>query len=372
MEIGVLVTGVGSGSTGEQVYRALHHGRRRYRIAVSNVDLGRSIVATGARRIVLPAADDPSYLEALAEAANALDMRFIVPGSDAELVRVAAGRETLARLTPAIPLVNDPATIAVCLDKGATAAALARAGLRAPRTLDCTTVEGVLDGIARERLAYPLILKPRRGGGSADVFLAQDAEELRYHATRVLRGGAAAIVQEYVGDPNSEYTVGVLHRPDGTLAGSFALRRDLRSLLSTRSRAQNRTGRAELGSHLVVSSGFSQGEVDDFPEVRAQAEQVAAAVGSRGPLNVQGRLVGSELVVFEVNPRFSGTEAMRAMSGWNAPEALVEWHLGLESSMAGFRASPCTFIRTVVEHRIERLVASRGAAPPRPGVAHPA
>jgi len=357
MEIGVLVTGVGSGSTGEQVYRALRHGKRRYRIAVANVDLERSVVAPEARRIVLPAASDPGYLPALAEAANALGAQFIVPGSDVELVRVAAARDALARLTPAVPLVNDIAAIDLCLDKGATAAALARAGLRAPRTVDCTTVEALLEGVARERLRFPLILKPRRGGGSADVFVAQDQEELRFHAARIVRTGAAAIVQEYVGDARAEFTLGVLHFPDGSLAGSFALRRNLGSLLSTRFRTPNRTGREELGKDLVVSSGVSQGDVDDFPEVRAQAERVAAAVGSRGPLNVQGRLVGSELVVFEVNPRFSGTEAMRAMSGWNAPEALIEWHLGLAPSIRSFRARPCSFVRTVIEHRIERTPA---------------
>jgi carbamoyl-phosphate synthase large subunit len=365
MDITVLVTGVGSGSTGEQVYRALRHGRRRYRIAVANTDLDRTVVAPGARRLVLPHASDPGYLEALAAAANAVSAAFVVPGSDLELLRVAAGTGTLARLTRAIPLVNALSTISLCLDKGATAEAIARAGLRAPRTLDCTRVDAVLDGIARERLAYPLVLKPRRGGGSADVFLAQDEHELRFHAARIVACGSAAVVQEYVGDAESEYTVGVLHHPDGTLAGSFALRRDLRSLLSTRLRVPNRTGRAELGAHLVVSSGFSQGEVDDFPEVRVQAERVAAAVGSRGPLNVQGRLVGSELVVFEVNPRFSGTESMRAMSGWNAPESLVEWHLGLPSAMAGYRARPCTFVRTVIEHKLDRPAARPMAAPMR-------
>jgi carbamoyl-phosphate synthase large subunit len=354
MDIGVLVTGVGSGSTGEQVYRALRHGRRRYRITVANVDLERSVVATDARRIVLPVASHPEYLHALAEAANTLGVRFIVPGSDVELVRVAAGRDALARVTPALPLVNDIATINVCLDKGATAAALTRAGLRAPCTVDCTTVEALLEGVARERLRFPLILKPRRGGGSADVFIAQDLEELRFHAARIVRSGAAAIAQEYVGDARAEFTLGVLHFPDGTLAGSFALRRNLGSLLSTRFRTPNRTGRQELGDDLVVSSGVSQGDVDDFPEVRAQAERVAAAVGSRGPLNVQGRLVGSELVVFEVNPRFSGTEAMRAMSGWNAPEALIDWHLGLAPPIRTFRARPCSFVRSVIEHRIDR------------------
>jgi hypothetical protein len=59
-------------------------------------------------------------------------------------------------------------------------------------------------------------------------------------------------------------------------------------------------------------------------------------------------------VVFEVNPRFSGTEAMRAMAGWNGPEALVDWHLGAPVGLAGFRATPCTFVRTLVEHRLDR------------------
>ena len=293
-----------------------------------------------------------------------------MPGSDVELVRIAAGRERLAELTPAIPLVNDPAVVTLCSDKGETAAAVSRAGLRAPRTIACESLEAVLAGVARERLRFPLVLKPRKGGGSADVFVAQDEEELRFHAERILWASSKAIVQEYVGDARNEFTIGVLHYPDGTLAGSIALRRELSSLLSVRARAPNRTGRAELGPELVVSSGFSQGEIDDFPEVCAQAERIAAAVGSRGPLNVQGRLVAGELVVFEVNPRFSGTEAMRAMAGWNAAEALMEWHLGLPSSLVGFRARPHAFLRTVIEHRVLRPVEAR--APARRGVLHPA
>lgn len=362
-EIGILVTGVGPGSTGEQVVKALRAGRRRYRVAVGNVDVARAVVAPGAERVALPPASDPDYLVALAAASDRVGARFVVPGTDVELVRVAAGRAELARRTEAIPLVNEPAVIDLCSDKGETAAAVARAGLRAPRTVDCRAVECVVDAV-RGGIPYPVVLKPRRGGGSADVFVAQDEEELRFHAVRILRGGGSAIVQEYVGTAEGEFTIGVIHHPDGTLGGSIALRRDLTSLLSVRSRAPNRTGRPELGRELVISSGFTQGEVDDFPEVRAQAERLAVALGSRGPLNVQGRLVGGDLVVFEVNPRFSGTEAMRALAGWNGPEALVDWHLGLPSALAGFRARRQTFVRTLVEHRLERAPAT----PPPAGV----
>ncbi len=370
MEIEILVTGVGPGSTGEQVVKALRYASRRYRVTVANVDVARTVVAPGSRRVALPPASDEGYLEGLAAAANGVRARFIVPGSDVELVRIVEGKERLAELTPAIPLVNDLAVVKLCCDKGETAAAVTRAGLRAPRTIDCRSLEALNAAVAREGLRFPLILKPRKGGGSADVFVAQDAEELKFHAERILRGSANAVVQEYVGDPTNEFTVGVLHYPDGTVAGSIALRRHLTSALSVRSRAPNRTGREELGRELVVSSGFSQGDVDDFPEVCAQAERVATAVGSRGPLNVQGRLVDGRLVVFEVNPRFSGTEAMRAMAGWNAPEALMEWHLGLPSSLEGYRVRPCTFVRTVAEHQLERSVDARTAA--SRGVAHSA
>jgi len=368
-EIGILVTGVGAGSTGEQVVKALRYGRRRYRIAVGNVDLARTVVASGVDRVALPPASHPDYLSAVAAAANRLEARFLVPGTDVELVRFAGGREALARLTPAVPLVNDAAVLATCLDKGETAAAVARAGLRAPRTAECGSLEAALAAAGEGGIPYPVVLKPRRGAGSADVWVAQDEEELRFHASRVLRSGGAAVLQEYVGDPEHEFTIGVLHAPDGALLGSIALRRELSTLLSVRSRAPNRTGRAELGRELVVSSGFTQGHVDDFPGVRAQAERLAAALGSRGPLNVQGRLEGDALVVFEVNPRFSGTEAMRAMAGWNGPEGLVDWHLGAPVALAGFRACPCTFIRTVVEHRLERPVPAgelAGGAPAGP------
>jgi carbamoyl-phosphate synthase large subunit len=61
--------------------------------------------------------------------------------------------------------------------------------------------------------------------------------------------------------------------------------------------------------------------------VRAKAEAIAQALGSVGPLNIQGRLDSGEFVPFEINPRFSGTTPMRAMAGFNEPELLIDWHL---------------------------------------------
>lgn len=355
MDVTVLITGVSSGSTGEQVWKALSLGARRYRLLAANVDPARSVVAPRSARVALPPASDPAYLRALARAANRAGARFLVPGSDPELARVADGRRELAGLTAAIPLANRAETVSLCADKGATSAALARAGFRAPRTTECDDAARAVETAAAAGIPWPVVVKPRRSaGGSVNVFLAQDEDELRFFARWVAEngGGGALLLQEYVGTADDEYTVGVLSWPDGTVAGSCALRRDLTSVLSTRLAVPNRTGRPELGARLAISTGFTQGSVEAYREVRAAAERVAAAVGSAGPLNVQGRFVDGELVVFEINPRFSGTEAMRAMAGWNQAEALIEWHLGIPPRLPAWRPPSVRFVRTLTEHEL--------------------
>ena len=65
------------------------------------------------------------------------------------------------------------------------------------------------------------------------------------------------MVQEYVGTPDHEYTVGVLHDMDGSFINSIALKRSLNSQLNIRLSVRNRTNKNKLGDELVISSGIS-------------------------------------------------------------------------------------------------------------------
>jgi len=78
MTISVLITGVGAGTTGEQVYKAMRLGKRPYDITVANANARHLVVANGARAGVLPPASDPSYLDDLAALANQIEARFIL------------------------------------------------------------------------------------------------------------------------------------------------------------------------------------------------------------------------------------------------------------------------------------------------------
>jgi carbamoyl-phosphate synthase large subunit len=125
------------------------------------------------------------------------------------------------------------------------------------------------------------------------------------------------VLQEYICDDDGEFTVGVLHLTDGRRVGSVALRRVLESKLSIMHKT----------SWGVISSGYSQGLIDDFPALAPMVEQIAASLGSRGPLNVQGRVRNGVLLPFEINARFSASTYLRALAGFNEVDLFLQFGL---------------------------------------------
>jgi carbamoyl-phosphate synthase large subunit len=98
----------------------------------------------------------------------------------------------------------------------------------------------------------------------------------------------------------------------------------------------------------VISTGYSQGLIDDLPQVRATAEEIALAVRSTGPINVQGRVRDGQLLPFEVNPRFSASTYLRALAGFNEIDVYLQYVLNQSLT----RASPLKrgyYLRTLDE-----------------------
>jgi carbamoyl-phosphate synthase large subunit len=111
------------------------------------------------------------------------------------------------------------------------------------------------------------------------------------------------IVQEYLGDDSSEFTASCLTDRDDKVRGSIVLHRRLLQ-----------------GTTVVATAG-------DFPDVRREAERMAAALRPRGPLNIQMRVHRGMPVCFEMNVRFSGTTPLRARLGFNDVEAVLRHYV---------------------------------------------
>ena len=199
----------------------------------------------------------------------------------------------------------------------------------------------------------PAILKPSvGGGGSANVFIVQSRDELLAFSRYLLGMSSCFILQEYVGTPDEEYTVGVLFGKDGTLINSIAIKRVINNALTIRTQVPNRTGRSELGSRLIISTGISQGHVADWPRVRAACEEIAASLSPTAPVNVQCRVANGVVVPFEINPRFSGTTSLRAMAGYNEPDILIRRDVFGENISVRFPYKDLMILRGLEEHSL--------------------
>lgn len=185
-------------------------------------------------------------------------------------------------------------------------------GCRCPELLVVDQVSEIDD------FPYPCVIKPATGtGGSRFVFLASDRNEALLYLRYVLDNCETALIQEYVPLDEGEFTIGALSLPDSRFVGSIAMQRLFHAKLSVQVNTK-------IG---LISSGYSQGLIDEFPEIQAQSERIAIALGSTGPINIQGRIRNGILFPFEINPRFSASAYLRAMAGFNEIDIYLQYLL---------------------------------------------
>lgn len=339
--IPVLVTGTGGGGVGESCAQALRLARTRYRIIGTDASPHSIGIYAADRGYLVPAAQEPGYINRMIKICRKEKARALIPGTEPELMIISKNRDTFEKMG-VLPLVNSPEVIDVCQDKWKTFLALKRLGLNTPKS---AVVKGGRAPGGKWR--FPVILKPYRGGGGSKwTFLARNHRELEFFI-KYLHGQRVEIMaQEYLGSADEEYTVGVLtDMENGSLISSICLKRRVAGALSARFGI--RCGR----SVRTVSSGLSQGEVGDYPDIRRYAEKVALRLGSRGPLNVQCRRTSGRIYIFEINPRHSGTTALRAMAGINEPDILIRRRLLGDYRRPG-RAIPGLYMRGIQNTRI--------------------
>ncbi|WP_338880523.1 ATP-grasp domain-containing protein [Achromobacter veterisilvae] len=321
-KVPVLVTGIGGGGHGEQILKALRMASTPYLIVGGDMNPFSKGLAEVDIPYILPPAKDPRYIDSLLQLCRKHSIKAMFHGSEPELKVMSASRDLIREAGVFLP-INPAHVIDLCMDKAKTSEWLAAHGFDVPRTVQINEISD-LDKVD----FFPAVLKPSVGsGGSANIFLAQDRKELNFLGMSLLENIGPYIVQEYVGDTDSEFTVGVLFDMDGNFLNSIAVRRMILSGLSNRVRVRNRSGDPALGAILAISSGVSQGDVGPFPEVTGICEEIATALKCQGAVNIQCRLARGKVYVFEINPRFSGTTSLRAMVGYNEPDALIRKHV---------------------------------------------
>lgn len=351
-KINVLVTAVGGGGVGEQILKAFslaNNESQRYYVIAADMNPYCPQFQNADEAICVPRVSDENYIDALIAICTKKACIAIFPGSEVELTKLSANREVFAE-NGILLMINPVSVIDICMDKAATGKVLTEMGFNPPQYIEVTNADelSAVDW-------FPVVIKPSiGGGGSAHSYIAQNHEELRYLILYLNKAlpGQSFIIQEYVGDENSEYTVGVLHDLDGNYINSIAIKRELKSQLNVRAKYKNNTDRKDLGDFLIISSGISHGTVGKFPVVTSRCREIAKAIGAKGPINIQLRLVGDDIKVFEINPRFSGTTSLRAMNGYNEPDILLRKHIFGETIEEDFKFKESMILRHISETEV--------------------
>ena len=332
----VLLAGIGSGSLGLELLKCLV---LDHEVSVYGADIDPDSYGISDKRFektfVIKDTDPGKFCQELLKICIDEGIRHLAPGAEATN-RILCANQDLFRSKGINPFVNSQAVFNICSDKIRCNSFLRSKGLPSLATL-YVAEGGTLSNFDK----FPCVVKPAsESGGSNMVFLAEDLKEAQFFVGYLSARGVASCVQEYI-DSSDEFTVGVMSSLEGRILSSVALRRKLSSKLSRSLSYGNR----------VISSGWSQGKIEAFPEICKQAEKIALAMGSTWALNIQGRVRDHRFIPFEINPRHSGTSFFRALSGVN--EVLIGLnsltHSQGTSQNNSIEIRPATYSRILTE-----------------------
>jgi carbamoyl-phosphate synthase large subunit len=313
----VLITGTGGGGTGRELMKAFKLAPHNYHIIATDISPTSYGLYETKSKYLIPSATSENYLEKLLKICKLENAQAIVSGSEPELRKISQNREFFEKEGISV-LLNPWSVVEKCTDKFELMNFLNSNGFGYPNYF-LYEKENDLKKIS----TYPVIIKPRIGGGSQNVFLALDLEEVKFFTKYLQKYGMEPLVQDYVGNSEEEYTIGVLYADNGKLLTSIAMKRMLGSGLSTRQTIIDPNN----GKKYVVSSGISQGLIDNFKEIRNCAEKIVKLLNANGPVNIQCRKTEEGIIPFEINPRFSGTTGPRSLVGYNEPDIFCRYKL---------------------------------------------
>lgn len=327
----VLIAGIGGASLGVEIAKSLRlaGGYRILGCDISPLAFGHYSGHCDQTAVV----SRTQYIDSVLDVCRQAAIDVIVPGGDEPARLLAAAGERIEN--EGVKLAGNVApVVAEMADKSRCFTRLAALGFRIPRTVLLQDLSEV------DRAPEPAIIKPsNESGGSSFVFFARNHREVELYATYLLNNGLMPLAQEYLPHESGEFTVGVLSDRSGNVEGAVVLKRSFHVKLSVMAK----------GADFLISSGYSQGWIGSYPDIAETAVAIAKAVGSRGPINVQGRIdANGRFVPFEINPRFSASTYLRALAGFNEVDRHVRHLCGL-AARGPLEAKPGWYLRGLSE-----------------------
>lgn len=227
--------------------------------------------------------------------------RMLLPMEDETLDIVTRHREVFDRHT-FIPAVAN-ATLRLARRKDKILSLAAALGIPTPRTWQVETLEQL--DVLKDRLPYPVVIKPRQGAGAEGVAYPRDAAEFVQTYRRTHRTHPFPLVQERIPAEGPGYGASFLMDAGGRVKAAFVHRR--------------------LREYPVSGGASTLRESVRYDAVREMGETLLKALNWFGVAMVEFKLDPRDNTpkLMEINPRFWGSLALAVAAGVNFPHLLL-------------------------------------------------
>jgi len=237
------------------------------------------------RHALVPRADDPAYVPALAELVREHDVDLVVPLTDLDQLTLARSRGELG----AAVLLPEPEVVERVGDKYEAHRFFEARGISSPGTW--------LPHELPAEMRFPVLVKSRRGFGAEHIYRAADRAELEFFLDYT---PADSIVQTVC--RGEEFSIDVFSDFDGRCLNAIP-----------------RTMLHSTGGESIKGMTIKDWDLIEYGRV------VAEALGLKGPATIQCFREDEERhEVTDVNPRFGGAFPLPLAAGSCYPELALE------------------------------------------------
>ncbi|MCL6561175.1 MAG: ATP-grasp domain-containing protein, partial [Firmicutes bacterium] len=242
--------------------------------------------------------------------------------SSNELAFYSNRKAEIEAATGVIVFTNPPDVLKVCQDKWRTVTFLKEHGFHFPHTIRYPEDRDQISKFIRQ-VEFPIVVKPRFGTGSKDLFIVENYSKLRSLVT----SRKNLILQQYLPDDDGEFTTGICTGANEKVLSGITLKRLLQD-----------------GLTMAADCG-------DYEGITDYCKTVARTLKTYGPCNFQSRLLEGKPYIFEINPRFSSSTGMRCLLGVNEAEILLRSEI-LKEDLSEPEIIKCGVIRQYADYLV--------------------
>lgn len=255
------------------------------------------------------------YIPFLLDYCEKHSINAIIPLLDMDLPMLAQHRKEFTDIGTTL-IVSDIDVIRTCNDKWVAYQFLRENGFNTPQTW--FDLAGCEEACFTETATFPLIIKPRWGMGSLNVYEAENQQELRVFYQKAKREVVHSPMLKYEAAQDKKRCVIIQEKLEGQEYGLDII---------------NDLNRVYQGTIVKKKLAMRAGETDcaqivDTPELKALGEDLGNKLGHIANLDVDVFLSNGKPYILEMNARFGGGYPFSHVAGVDLPQAIIKWLRG--------------------------------------------